>query len=249
MRIAVVSDVHGDLVALEAVVADLNKRSPDLVLHGGDLAVLGPDPVGVVDRVREFGWDGVQGNTDELLWRTGLRERRLGEAPPGAWSRWLFDVFGPWAGERLGEERIEWLSRLPEAREVEGIQLLHARPGDLWTAPAAEAGDAELRDVYGRRGTGVVVYGHIHRPYVRDLGELRVANSGSVGLPSDGDPRPSYLLLDGGQATVVRVEHDRERSEARIRDSGIPLGAWLVEFKRRATFAAPTGIGEEALTP
>jgi predicted phosphodiesterase len=66
MRSAIVSDIHGNLPALEAVLADLEQVRPDLVLHGGDLALGGPHPVEVVDRVRELGWAGVLGNTDEL---------------------------------------------------------------------------------------------------------------------------------------------------------------------------------------
>jgi len=64
MRIAVVSDIHGNLTALEAVLADLEQTSPDLALHGGDLADGGSSPIEVVDRIRDLGWQGVMGNTD-----------------------------------------------------------------------------------------------------------------------------------------------------------------------------------------
>ena len=81
MRVALVSDVHGNLTALEAVVADLRRRAPDLVVHGGDLALMGPRPAEVIDRIRELGWPGVVGNTDELLWRPHEYERQLARAP------------------------------------------------------------------------------------------------------------------------------------------------------------------------
>ena len=68
MRIAVVSDIHGNLSAFEAVLADLGQTSPDLVLHGGDLVHGGSRSAEIVDRVRELGWEGVVGNTDEMLW-------------------------------------------------------------------------------------------------------------------------------------------------------------------------------------
>lgn len=67
MRIAIVSDIHGNRTALEAVLADLRQTSPDLILHGGDLADSGSSPVEIVDRVRDLGWQGVIGNTDEML--------------------------------------------------------------------------------------------------------------------------------------------------------------------------------------
>src|SRR5271169_2199702 len=67
MRIAIVSDIHGNRTALEAVLADLRETSPDLILHGGDLADGGSSPVEIVDRIRDLGWQGVVGNTDEML--------------------------------------------------------------------------------------------------------------------------------------------------------------------------------------
>jgi predicted phosphodiesterase len=81
MRIAIVSDIHGNLTALEAVVADLRVASPDLVLHGGDLAASGARPALVIDRVRELGWPGVCGNTDEMLWAPQVFIKLAAEAP------------------------------------------------------------------------------------------------------------------------------------------------------------------------
>src|SRR6266566_4141880 len=69
MRIAIVSDIHGNRTAFEAVLADLRQTSPDLILHGGDLADGGASPAEIVDRIRDLGWQGVAGNTDEMLWR------------------------------------------------------------------------------------------------------------------------------------------------------------------------------------
>ena len=69
MRVAIVSDIHGNRTAFDAVLADLRQTAPDLVLHGGDLADGGSSPVHIVDRIRDLGWDGVAGNTDEMLFR------------------------------------------------------------------------------------------------------------------------------------------------------------------------------------
>src|SRR6058998_3849339 len=107
MRVALVSDVHGNLTALEAVVADLRRRAPDLVVHGGDLALMGPRGDEVIDRIRELGWPGVVGNVDELLWRPDQHERQRERAPQLATLlRWLFDVYAPYAREQIGEERL-----------------------------------------------------------------------------------------------------------------------------------------------
>ncbi|HXM58593.1 MAG TPA: metallophosphoesterase family protein [Candidatus Dormibacteraeota bacterium] len=241
MRIAVVSDVHGGLVALEAVVVDLERLSPDLVVHGGDVAVLGPRPAEVVDRLRELGWPSVAGNTDEMLWDPSVRAEQERRAPKLlAWLDVLFGTLGPWAAERLGEERIAWLRSRPLAVAEHGVRIVHASPGDLWRAPMPDAGDDELAGVYGDAG-GTTVYGHIHRPFVRALpgaGPI-VANCGSVGLPWDGDPRAAYLLVDDGRAEVRRVAYDLDRARRDLEDAGFPLAGWLATVQREARFTRP----------
>lgn len=240
MRIAVVSDVHGHLVALEAVIADLDGQGPDVIVQGGDLAVIGPRPAEVVDLVRELGWPGVQGNTDEMLWNPDVRDVQERRAPKiRDWLGVLFDRLAPWAHERLGAERVAWLRRLPEEWRHEDVLVTHASPGDLWRAPMPDAVDHELAAAYAGRQAGLVVYGHIHRPYVRPLPGLTVANSGSVGLPYDGDWRPSYLLIEDGVPSVRRVEYDVERGIRDMVDSGFPMAGWLAENQRRGRFSRP----------
>src|SRR5919202_3712281 len=99
MRVAVVSDVHGNLLALEAVLADLAEVQPDVVVYGGDMALGGPEPAAVVDRIRELGWPSVLGNTDQVLGGdAAARERIRGGFMEAAAQR---------TGELLGEERVE----------------------------------------------------------------------------------------------------------------------------------------------
>ncbi|HEY7199289.1 MAG TPA: metallophosphoesterase family protein [Candidatus Dormibacteraeota bacterium] len=240
MRLAVVSDVHGSLVALEAVVADVRAAAPDLVVQGGDTAVIGPRPAEVVDRLRELDWPGVAGNVDEMLWDGAARAEQERRAPRlRAWLDVLFGTLAPWSAERLGDERIAWLRDLPPAHRCEDVLVVHASPGDRWRAPMPDAADAELHAVYGEPGVRTAVYGHVHRPFVRALPGLTVANSGSVGLPWDGDPRASWLLLDGGAAEVRRVAYDLERARRDLDDAGFPLAAWLAGVQRGARFTRP----------
>ena len=97
--------------------------------------------------------------------------------------------------------------------------------------------DADLLKAYAELDAPLVVYGHIHRPYVRDLGSMTVANSGSVGSPYDGDPRASYLLVDDdGGAEVVRVEYDVEREVAGLLASGYPGAARIAESRRSGSY-------------
>src|ERR1039457_5869072 len=81
MRIAVVSDIHGNRTAFEAVLEDLRQTSPDLILHGGDLADGGSSPVEIVDQIRDLGWPGVVGNTDEMLSTPGTFEEFASQSP------------------------------------------------------------------------------------------------------------------------------------------------------------------------
>ena len=234
MRVAVVSDIHGSLTPLEAVIADVERRSPDAVILGGDLALIGPQPAEVVDRLRELGWPGVVGNTDEMLWRPELRAGRLERAPRlRALTAEMFDRYAPFTSERLGEDRLGWLRKLPATQRVDRILVMHASPGDLWRAPMPDADDEKLRATYGESDAPLVAYGHIHRPFVREVGEeLVVCNGGSVGLPWDGDPRAAYLLVDGQDAEVVRVDYDVEREVSLIKSSGHPGAGRLAEMRR-----------------
>jgi predicted phosphodiesterase len=243
VRVAVVSDLHGGLAALEAVAADLRLTSPDLVVHAGDAAVLGPRPAEVVDRLRELAWPGVAGNTDEMLWDPAVRAEQERRAPGLlAWLDVLFGVLAPWAAERLGEERIAWLRSLPREWRAGPVRVLHASPGDLWRAPMPDADDGELAAAYGEEAgaAAVVVYGHVHRPFVRAVAALTVANAGSAALPWDGDPRPSYLLVDGGEASVRRVAADVDGGRRELAGSGFPLADWLEAMRREARFTRPS---------
>jgi putative phosphoesterase len=239
-RVAVLSDIHGNLAALDAVIADLEVTSPDLIVQAGDVAVIGPRPAEVVDRLRRTSWPGVVGNTDELLWNRAVRADQEQRAPKlKPWLQTLFDVLAPWAFERLGQERLDWLRAQPREWRSDNMLVMHAGPGDLWRAPMADATDAELQTTYGGRGAQVVVYGHIHRPFVRNLPDLYVANSGSVGLPYDGDRRASYLLIDDGLPHVRRVEYDMDRQRQDLEETGFPLGDWLHRVQETAQFSAP----------
>lgn len=241
MRVAVVSDIHGNLTALEAVIADIARRAVDRVVHGGDLALVGCQPVEVVDRVRELGWPGIVGNTDELLWRPEEHKVQEGNAPQlRELLRLLFDDYAPVTRDLLGDERIAWLRQLPDEHREDKVVLVHASPGDLWRAPLPDAEDSKLTATYGSCDAETVIYGHIHRPYIRQLEQFTVTNSGSVGSPFDGDPRASYLLLDSDQAQIVRVEYDIEREVNLLLRSDYPDAPRIAEMRRLGKFVAVT---------
>jgi putative phosphoesterase len=226
MKIAIVSDIHGTLTALDAVIADLEHIGPNLVVQGGDLALMGPQPAEVIDRIRELGWPGIMGNTDEVLWNSEA-------APVPGPMREVFKPMVDATRALLGEERLCWLQTLPPEWKGDGVGLVHAVPGNPWPSIPPEADDATLAATFGPLGTAVAVYGHIHRPYVRRLPGLIVANTGSVGLPFDGDTRASYLLVEDGQPQIRRVAYDLERAIALLTAVDYPFAEANIAARRR----------------
>jgi predicted phosphodiesterase len=240
MRICVISDIHGNVTALEAVIADLRKTSPDLVLHGGDLAANGARPAAVVDRIRDLGWPGVCGNTDEMICEPGLLSESLRRAPErSGLRRVMFEEITPRTRELLGEERIGWLKTLPRLQRYESIAILHAAPTDLWRAPLFDASDDQLDSTYSPLRSSVAVYAHIHHPFIRRLVAMTVANTGSLSLSYDGDTRASYLLIDGPHLSIRRVEYDIELEAAVLLRSRLPRAEWLCHILQTGRFIYP----------
>ena len=244
MRIAIVSDIHANRTAFEAVLADLQQTSPDMILHGGDLADAGASPVEIVDRIRDLGWPGVVGNTDELLFRPESLEEFANQssAPASLWT--AIRKIAVMSRSMLGEERVDWLRRLSRDHVQDQMALVHASPQSLWRAPTPEATDADLASIYGSLHRPIVIYGHIHRPYVRSFPsqafkEQLIANTGSVGMPYDGDPRASYLLLDDWSPTIRRVEYNVEREIKALSFCGLPHADWIAKTLKAASPQLP----------
>lgn len=240
MRVAIVSDIHGNLAALEAIVTDLADTAPDMVVHGGDLVLNGSSPAAVVDLIQSLGWPGVVGNTDELLWRPELLDELLLRAPDrGGLRRMLFQEMAPATRDALGSERIRWLSALPRIWSTESMAVVHATPMDLWRAPMPGALDEELASAFAGLERSVVVYAHVHRGYVRRLDALTVGNSGSVSLSYDGDPRPSYLIVDEGVVSLRRLNYDVDCEIRALRQLRYPNADWLISILQTGVYTGP----------
>jgi predicted phosphodiesterase len=237
VRRAIVSDIHGNLTAFDAVIGDLARRGVNCVVHGGDLALAGCQGAEVIDRVRELGWPGIVGNTDELLWRPQEHETQVRNAPKlRPLLEMLFNQYAPFTRAALGEERVAWLRHLPRECRSKGVAIVHASPRDLWRAPPPDCEDTELVATYGPLDAETIVYGHIHRAYVRKVDRFTVANSGSVGNPFDADPRAAYALIEDGSVQIVRVEYDIEREARLLLRSDYPDASRIAAMRRSGTF-------------
>ncbi len=231
MRVAVVSDIHSNLHALEAVLAAIEAEAPDELWCLGDLVGYGPRPNECCGAIAERADVCLAGNHDLAVRGTIDLEEFGGEAEVAA--RWTRDVLEPQAQELL--------DRLEPAGAAHGVALYHASARDpIWEYVLSDEtalATLELTD------SQLVLVGHSHvalrvvqsedeleggvAPAGTELefgGARALLNPGSVGQPRDGDPRAAYLLLDldARHATFSRVEYDVERTQREMREAGLP---------------------------
>lgn len=198
MRIAVLSDIHGNLTALEAVMKDVDQRSPDQIWCGGDLGWLGPRANECISCVREAGWPTVKGNTD--VWIAGDPQTVEGDE-----TRRKHQEIAAQHG--ISDDDARWLVALPLGHTAPGsVLMVHGTPDTPFAAPFPEEPPAAFAPYEGK--AALVIFGHVHVPFVRQLsGGTVVANPGSVGLPADG-VMASYMLLDQqGADWTIRHRH------------------------------------------
>jgi predicted phosphodiesterase len=207
-RIAVLSDIHGNLPALEAVAAEIRRMKPDGVLVAGDLVMNGPDPNGCIDALRFLESEGaliVSGNTDIAVGDFDYT---------AAFPQWADSMpeavtaAAEWAHDELGDDQLAWLRRLPAERRMRAadgslVLVVHASPGSQ-TRGFDQALDANI--VYERAAmtdARVICVGHTHVPEVRDLGWKVIVNDGSCGYVFDGDPTASWAMVDIHEGNVT----------------------------------------------
>ena len=248
-RLAVLSDVHGNLLALEAVLADVAAQgAPDATWVLGDLVAFCPWPGETLARLRALPDVAfLQGNTDRYL-VTGRRP----SAPvrsPADWASMpatlaMRDANFRWTVERLSYADYVFLRDLPPRLEMEvprygRVVAVHATPSDDETNIRPDTPDGEVAHHLSGLDARLLLYGHTHRPVDRIVDGVRLVNDGSVGFVLDGDPRPTYALLDfqGGQCTVAirRVAYDVESVVTELERVGHPARAWVAPMLRRAT--------------
>jgi len=230
MKIAMLSDIHANLAALEATAADIDRWQPDYVIVGGDVVNRGPRPRECLDfvraRARTQGWQCIIGNHEEYV---------LYHAQPDAVRRGPdFDVrrISYWTYEQLnGDVSVIGAWPFQHSLRVNGsgeLRAVHASMLGTRSGIHAATSDAELR-VKIAPPPAVLIAGHTHLPLIRRVDDTLVVNAGSVGLPFDGDRRAGYARLtlhdNGWQAEIVRLDYDYDRADRDFEDTDFLSGA------------------------
>lgn len=213
MRILGLYDIHGNLEALDAVLADPAARRPDLVVIGGD-AVPGPFAVAVIDRL-----DGLQTG---VRWVRGNGEREVGDAvdrpPPAPGDEPALTARR--AARELGASRSRALAALPTTVTVDDVLFCHATPASDEEIITRMTPDADLARALEGVTTPLVVAGHTHQQDDRAVGAVRFINAGSVGLPYEGDGAARWLWIEDGVPELRRTAYDAAGAGRRMGETG-----------------------------
>lgn len=236
MRVAVFSDPHGNLEALDAILAAIDALAPDHVVCAGDIAQFGPQPNEAVERVRMRGIPCVRGNHDRDI---------VDPLPPTDDPRRakLREIHN-WGVDQLTPENRAFLLQLPFAWHVEPVPgqtllVVHASPekDDAIVEPRQMA-PGTILSLAARAKAAAIVCGHLHRPFIAREGPALWVNAGSAGCATDGDNRASFALLtfDGRQwsGDIHRVPYDLEAAAAAILASGMPHAVELIASRAEA---------------
>lgn len=220
-RVAIIADIHGNVPALEAVAADLEREQPDEVLVGGDLVGRGPCGSAVVGEIRKRGWRTIRGNHEEYL-----LDFRNQDVPP-EWLHLEEWSASRWMAAELSGADVAYLSTLPfstHSAAAPGLLLTHGSPRSTSDGLGPWTRDSKLDRYLDDIDESVLVCAHTHRPMVRERHHGLVVNVGSVGLPFNGDRRAQYAILswhgDRWSAELRQVEYDLEKTLGSYRDSG-----------------------------
>jgi putative phosphoesterase len=226
MRLAVISDIHANWHALQAVWADVLDQSPDAVIGLGDLVCYGAYPNEVIDFVREHNIPVLMGNYDDGV---GFDRDDCGcvYKDPTDDARGHQSLL--WTRAHVTPDRKAYLRSLPfDRREVysgQRVRLVHGSPRKINEYLYEDRPVSVFQNVARVADCDVLFFGHTHLPYQKQVGQTLFVNSGSVGKPKDGDPRAGYLVADFRtklEITVRRVAYDVTAAAQVVRESGLP---------------------------
>jgi putative phosphoesterase len=226
MRLAIISDIHANLHALEAVWQDLEQQHPEAVYCLGDLVGYGAYPNEVVAFIRERQVPTIMGNYDEGV---GLDLHDCGCVYRDPELARLGDLSLLWSREHTSGENKQYLQglplqiRLPDGRPT--LLLVHGSPRKMNEYLYEDRPRATFERIAAVAAADVLLFGHTHLPYQKKVDKVLFVNTGSVGKPKDGDRRAGYVILEMGRRPRVefrRVEYDVATAARTVRESGLP---------------------------
>jgi len=226
MRIAILSDIHGNLPALDAVFADLGNRPHETTYCLGDLVGYGAFPNEVVDRIRAERIPTIMGNYDDGVGfdrdDCGCAYRDEGEKVRGQKSLM-------WTRDKTTPENKAFLREFASEIRFEAggkrVLLVHGSPRKMNEYLFEDRPVSSFQRLAASSNADIIVFGHTHKPYVKEVDGVLFVNAGSIGKPKDGDWRACYLMLSPGSvqpSEFVRVPYDVDRAASAIRESDLP---------------------------
>lgn len=243
-RVAVLGDIHGNEIALEAALTDVVRQRPDIIAITGDLVLHGPRPGGVISRLQDLestaGAIVIQGNTD-----IAVADFDYSAAFP-----WLDEVpaahraAAEWAHDALDGDQIDWLRRLPAERRIDlgdhMVLICHASPGSQTSGLAVDLDPSITVERVTRTDARVICCGHTHVAEVRELGRKLICNPGSCGYAFDGDAGAAWALLtiDGSEprAELFRTAYDAQAVADELSERGLPGDVYRAATVRTGRF-------------
>ncbi|MBA2487742.1 MAG: metallophosphoesterase family protein [Chloroflexi bacterium] len=243
-RVALLGDIHGNDLALEAALNDVVRQRPDVIAITGDLVLNGPRPSAVIGRLRDLestaGALVIQGNTD-----IAVADHDYSAAFP-----WMEEVpaahraAAEWAHDSLAADELEWLRRLPAERRLElgdhMVLVCHASPGSQTSGLAVDLDPSLTVERVTRTDARVICCGHTHVADVRELGRKLICNPGSCGYAFDGDPGAAWALLtvDGSEprAELFRTSYDAQSVADELSERGLPGDVYRAATVRTGRF-------------
>ena len=206
MRVAALADIHGNLPALEAVLADVEREKPDLIVFCGDVAS-GPMPAETIDLLRTM---------KDARFVRGNADRGLIEAFDGHPLPEMPGPYADWAAAQLDRSQRDFLAGFESTVQLDRLLFCHAVPANDTDVFTVETPDDRVSELMRGVDADIVVCGHTHMQFDRKAGRLRIINPGSVGMPY-GEPGAYWATLDGDVVIHRRTDYDREGAAQRIR--------------------------------
>jgi putative phosphoesterase len=218
MRIAALYDVHGNLPALEAALAEVDEAGVDVILSGGDL-LLGPQPAECLERLRERDATFIRGNCDRIV--------TDGPGADDSWDAWAERV--AWAASRLAPEQVEFVRSWPELARLEAeglgaVLFCHGSPRSDEEIVTAITPPKRLDPMLDGVLEKTVVGGHTHVQFDRLVGDRRLVNAGSIGLPYEGEAGIACWALLGPDVELRQAHYDVQRAVEALEGTGYPDG-------------------------